>query len=78
MFICFVLSCFCVEQAKIEVRVNPSSFYMLNSDDNAHHNDDAVASTVITVTAEVGSSQHALVFECAVAKHSYTLRKKLL
>lgn len=51
---------------------------MLNSDDNAHHNDDAVASTVITVTAEVGSSQHALVFECAVAKHSYTLRKKLL
>lgn len=47
--------------------VNPRTFHMLSSDDGARPNDDAVASPSITVTAEVVSSQSALVFECAVA-----------
>lgn len=51
---------------------------MLNLDDRAHHNDDndAVSSTVITVTAEVVSIQPALDFKCVVTKHFYTLEKK--
>lgn len=67
----FCYACFCLKQAEIQVRVNPSTFYMLNSDVSAHRNDDALASTVITVTAQVFPSQPDLAFECDVAKNSY-------
>lgn len=67
------LSCFYEKQAKIEIRVHAGTFSMLNSDNGPHHNDDAGTFTVIILTVEVVSSQPALVFECAVAKPSYTL-----